>query len=131
MRLPRFINVMRGDNNGRLPVLGDVHQMAPYLLPQQWIHAHRGLVQDQKLGLVEKRRGQRDPPLLTTAEDLYLAIGVRKHQKLHQKVEALLDLVGCHVGDPAEVLHGLADREFAVESRFLKDNMRLFLTENW
>lgn len=117
--LPGLVNIMRGNDNRGPPVLRDLHQVVPDVLPEQRVDADRGLVQDEQLGLVEQCGRQGHSALLPAAQALHLLVSVRQHQQLDEEVETVLHLLGLHVRYPAEVFHGLADREFAVEGRFL------------
>lgn len=67
MCLPRLLDIMRGDDDSLVSGAGDAHQMRPDGLPQQRIHAHRRLVQDQQLRVVHESHGEGNSSLLTTA----------------------------------------------------------------
>lgn len=62
VRLARLLDVVRGDDDGLVGGAGDAHEVRPDGLAQQRVHAHRGLVQDQQLGVVHQRHRERHAP---------------------------------------------------------------------
>lgn len=67
MRLPGLLNVMRGQDDCLVAVARDLHQVVPYGLPQQGIHSHGWLIEDQQLRVVHEGHCERHSTLLTTA----------------------------------------------------------------
>lgn len=80
MSLSRLLDVMGGDDDSLVSLAGDADQMRPDGLPQQWVHPHCRLVQDQKLRVVHEGHRERHAPLLApTAREVRLdwSMGMR------------------------------------------------------
>jgi len=86
MRLSCLFNIMCGNNDRLLARLGDVHQVIPDALTQQWIHAHGGFVQDQQFWIVHQGHSETHTTLLTTTEILHQSLLRRQIKEVEQEL---------------------------------------------
>lgn len=77
------------------------------LFAQNRIQSNRGLVQNHQLRLVDQRTGERDTPLLATAQIHHVARRRRQFQQVFQHFEAFPDAIVIHAVDATEIEHRL------------------------
>lgn len=119
VRLSCLLNVMCCYDHRLLSRFGNVHQVIPNALTQQWIHAHGRLVQNEQLRIVHQGNSEAHTTLLTTAKILHQTLLRWQIEEVEQKLQTLQYLLGLHAEYPAEIHHGLLNGELAVQCNLL------------
>ena len=115
-----LFQIMRSQQNG-LSVPVDLGQVAPQSPAQFHVHAGGGLVEDQKLGVVDQGARQHHPALEAAGQLAQLLLDVRAQFKpLHQFVHPLLADRGRNAEIAAHPVHDLARRGERIDIEFLR-----------
>ena len=113
---------MGREDEGRAALLQPV-QPVPQLVPCLRVQAGRRLVQEQEVGLVDERAGDRDPSFHAAGQ--WLHRGLRAIRQLDEFEKLVRATAGLAIGQSeiAAVDHQvLADAELRVERILLRDN---------
>jgi len=112
---------MRGDEDGDALVACEIDQQIPEPVPRQRIDTGCGLVEDEDLGLVDHRNGQREP--LADSErkvQCQMIEIVGEREAVHQIVDPGTGLVARQVKQPGVELEILPHRELGIERKRLR-----------
>jgi hypothetical protein len=91
-------------------------------VPALWVDAHRGLVEDQQVRLVEQADGDVQPALHAARELLRAVVGaIEQVHDAEHRVDSLLEHVAGKPVEAAEEAEVLAGREVGVDGQILGD----------